>query len=129
MIDILLHFFRWCVLFSHPSDFTPVCTTELGRIAVHKEHFSKRNVKLLAHSVDDIKSHSDWVNVSFMFTFSVIMKCTWIQLNNNWFCLVFRIIYIYLHVTLLSWTLNILWMSSFWIQLIFYFFLSFSILL
>jgi len=52
----------WCVLFSHPSDFTPVCTTELGRIAVHQSHFAKRNVKLLAHSVDDLKSHVDWVN-------------------------------------------------------------------
>ncbi|XP_031634178.1 peroxiredoxin-6-like [Contarinia nasturtii] len=52
----------WVVLFSHPSDFTPVCTTELGRMAVHKEHFCKRNVKLLAHSVDDLQSHVDWVN-------------------------------------------------------------------
>lgn len=58
---------RWVVLFSHPSDFTPVCTTELGRIAVHKEHFCKRNVKLLAHSVDDLQSHVDWVNVGFYF--------------------------------------------------------------
>lgn len=54
---------RWVVIFSHPSDFTPVCTTELGRIAVHQPHFCKRNVKLLAHSVDDLKSHVDWVNV------------------------------------------------------------------
>lgn len=54
---------RWVVIFSHPSDFTPVCTTELGRIAVHQPHFTKRNVKLLAHSVDDLKSHVDWVNV------------------------------------------------------------------
>lgn len=53
------------MIFSHPSDFTPVCTTELGRIAVHKEHFAKRNVKLLAHSVDDLQSHVDWVNVGF----------------------------------------------------------------
>lgn len=61
-------FYRWCVLFSHPADFTPVCTTELGRIAVHKEHFEKRNVKVLAHSVDDLKCHVDWVNVSvFLF--------------------------------------------------------------
>ncbi|XP_018580062.1 peroxiredoxin-6 [Anoplophora glabripennis] len=53
---------KWVVLFSHPADFTPVCTTELGRIAVHEPYFTKRNVKLLAHSVDDIKSHQDWVN-------------------------------------------------------------------
>lgn len=57
--------FRWCVLFSHPSDFTPVCTTELGRIAVHQPHFAKRNVKLIAHSVDDLTNHVDWVNVKF----------------------------------------------------------------
>lgn len=52
----------WCVLFSHPADFTPVCSTELGRIAVHQHEFAKRNVKILAHSVDDLKSHVDWVN-------------------------------------------------------------------
>ncbi|KAF5285934.1 hypothetical protein FQR65_LT13037 [Abscondita terminalis] len=52
----------WVVLFSHPADFTPVCTTELGRIAVHDPLFKKRNVKLLAHSCDDLKSHVDWVN-------------------------------------------------------------------
>ncbi|KAJ8971704.1 hypothetical protein NQ317_006006 [Molorchus minor] len=53
---------KWVVLFSHPADFTPVCTTELGRLAVHDTYFKKRNVKLLAHSVDDLKSHVDWVN-------------------------------------------------------------------
>ncbi|KAJ8918151.1 hypothetical protein NQ315_011608 [Exocentrus adspersus] len=53
---------KWVVLFSHPADFTPVCTTELGRIAVHQPYFAKRNVKLLAHSVDDLTSHKDWVN-------------------------------------------------------------------
>ncbi|KAF4525352.1 hypothetical protein B566_EDAN007834 [Ephemera danica] len=51
----------WCVLFSHPADFTPVCTTELGRLAVHQSHFEKRNVKLLALSCDKLKSHCDWV--------------------------------------------------------------------
>lgn len=59
---ISLHVYSWCVFFSHPSDFTPVCTTELGRLAVHQPHFVKRNVKLIAHSVDDLKSHVDWVN-------------------------------------------------------------------
>lgn len=61
-IYIYLSSYSWCVFFSHPSDFTPVCTTELGRLAVHQPHFVKRNVKLLAHSVDDLKSHVDWVN-------------------------------------------------------------------
>ncbi|KAK7604085.1 hypothetical protein V9T40_004358 [Parthenolecanium corni] len=52
----------WAVLFSHPLDFTPVCTTELGRMAVHANEFKKRNVKLLALSCDDVNSHSNWVN-------------------------------------------------------------------
>ena len=52
----------WVVLFSHPADFTPVCTTELGRIAVHAPEFAKRNTKCLAHSVDEVKHHVDWVN-------------------------------------------------------------------
>ncbi|XP_017037049.1 peroxiredoxin-6 [Drosophila kikkawai] len=53
---------QWVVLFSHPADFTPVCTTELGRIAVHQPEFAKRNTKCLAHSVDALNSHVDWVN-------------------------------------------------------------------
>jgi len=52
----------WGVLFSHPADFTPVCTTELGRTALLKEEFSKRNVKVLAVSVDPIHKHLSWVN-------------------------------------------------------------------
>ncbi|XP_012347467.1 peroxiredoxin-6 [Apis florea] len=52
----------WVVLFSHPADFTPVCTTELGRLAVHQPHFKRRNTKLLAHSVDKLQDHIDWVN-------------------------------------------------------------------
>lgn len=59
---------RWCVLFSHPADFTPVCTTELGRIAVHAPEFKKRNVKIIAHSADELQSHVDWVNVSDYFS-------------------------------------------------------------
>lgn len=54
--------YSWCLLFSHPADFTPVCSTELGRIAVHQHQFVKRNVKILAHSVDSIDSHVEWVN-------------------------------------------------------------------
>lgn len=57
-----MQFFSWVVLFSHPADFTPVCTTELGRLAVHNPEFIKRNVKLLAHSSDKLKSHIDWTN-------------------------------------------------------------------
>jgi len=52
----------WGVLFSHPADFTPVCTTELGRTALLKEEFSKRNVKVLAVSVDPLDKHLQWVN-------------------------------------------------------------------
>ena len=52
----------WGVLFSHPADFTPVCTTELGRTALLKDEFEKRNVKVLAVSVDSIDKHFTWRN-------------------------------------------------------------------
>jgi len=52
---------KWVVLFSHPKDFTPVCTTELGLAANLKSEFEKRNVKMLAVSVDDVASHKRWI--------------------------------------------------------------------
>ncbi len=52
----------WGVLFSHPADYTPVCTTELGKTALLKNEFEKRNVKVLAVSVDPIEKHMGWRN-------------------------------------------------------------------
>ncbi len=52
----------WGVLFSHPADYTPVCTTELGKTASLQDEFAKRNVKVLAVSVDPLDKHHGWVN-------------------------------------------------------------------
>ncbi|RWZ85752.1 MAG: peroxiredoxin [Hydrotalea sp. AMD] len=52
----------WGILFSHPADYTPVCTTELGKTALLKAEFDKRNTKVLALSVDDVESHKKWIS-------------------------------------------------------------------
>lgn len=52
----------WGILFSHPADYTPVCTTELGRTASLQTEFEKRNVKVLALSVDSVESHKNWIS-------------------------------------------------------------------
>jgi alkyl hydroperoxide reductase subunit AhpC len=52
----------WGVLFSHPGDYTPVCTTELGAVAKLRDEFSKRNTKVMALSVDGVESHKGWIS-------------------------------------------------------------------
>lgn len=61
--------YSWCVLFAHPADFTPVCTTELGKMAVLVDEFTKRNTKVLGLSCDKLESHVDWINVSILYCY------------------------------------------------------------
>lgn len=51
----------WCVFFSHPKDFTPVCTTELGKVAKIKNQFDKRSCKIIGISVDSMEAHKGWI--------------------------------------------------------------------
>ena len=52
----------WCIFFSHPGDYTPVCTTELGQAAKMKQEFEKRNTRMIAISVDPLEDHFGWIN-------------------------------------------------------------------
>ncbi|ROJ28373.1 Peroxiredoxin-6 [Anabarilius grahami] len=65
MSELSVSSISWGVLFSHPRDFTPVCTTELGRAAQLSPEFSRRNAKLIALSVDSLEDHHSWSKVRF----------------------------------------------------------------
>lgn len=64
LINLSFHS-RWGILFSHPRDYTPVCTTELGRAARLCSEFSKRNVKMIALSIDSVEDHHGWSTVPY----------------------------------------------------------------
>ncbi|XP_050219129.1 1-Cys peroxiredoxin [Mercurialis annua] len=62
------HIDTWTILFSHPGDFTPVCTTELGKMAAYAQQFADKGVKLLGLSCDDVASHAEWIKDIEAFT-------------------------------------------------------------
>ena len=77
----------WVVLFSHPADFTPVCTTELGAFAKMRDEFDRRDVKMIGLSANDLKSHGDWIrdineisntNLSFPIIADADRKVAWL---------------------------------------------------
>lgn len=62
-VDTIVWHCRWAVLFSHPKDYTPVCTTELGNVVKIKDQFAKRGVKMIALSCDSVEDHKGWTKV------------------------------------------------------------------
>ena len=66
---ILFFNLRWGVLFSHPADYTPVCTTELGAAAKAAGEFAKRKIKMIGFSIDSIEDHNGWIKVNLNLNF------------------------------------------------------------